>query len=142
MLSGNRAAHLFDRLYCRVCCFLHTLSQDNRVCACRQVLHAFMNHSLCQNRCGGCTITCYIVGLGRYLSYQLSAHVLKRILKLDLFCDGHTIICDKGCAVLLIQYYVSSLWSDCYSYGIRKLINSSFQCFSGLYAVFDFLSHF
>ena len=86
-----------------------------------------MDHCLRQNgSCGG-SVSGHIIGLGSYFLDQLRAHVLKRILQLDLLGDGHTVVGDQRSAKGLIQDNVSSLWSKSYSYGICQFINAYFQ---------------
>src|SRR5699024_5528887 len=50
-------AHIFDGINSCFCSFLHTFSQDDRICACCQVLHSFMNHCLSQDCSCSSTIT-------------------------------------------------------------------------------------
>ena len=109
LFAFHLGAHLLDCFYCALGSLLHTLSHNDRICACCQVLHAFVYHSLCQYGCGSGTVTCCIVGLGSDFLYQLCTHVFKSIFQLDLFCDGHTVVCDQRSTIALIQYYVSSL---------------------------------
>ena len=63
-------------------------------------------------------ITGNIICLCCNFFYKLSAHVLKCILKLDLFCDCYTIIGNEWSTKRFIQNYVTSLRSDCYTYCI------------------------
>ena len=134
-------AHIFDSFNCNICCFLHSFSEDDRVCTCCQVLHSFMYHCLSKYCSCCCTITCYIVSLGCNFFDDLSTHVLESVLKLDLFCNGNTIVCDKRSTEGLVKYYVSSFRSKCYSYCICKFIYTSFKCCSGFCAVFDLFCH-
>ena len=134
-------AHVLDRFYCNICCFFHTFSEDDRVGTCCQVLHSLMNHCLSKySRCCS-TITCYIVCLGCNFLDDLSTHVLESVLKLDLFCDGNTIVCDKRSTERFVKYYVSSFRSKCYSYCICKFIYTSFKCCSCFCAIFNFFCH-
>ena len=141
LLAVYLGAHLCDRVYCRLGRFLHALSQNNRVCACCQILDARIHHSLRQyGRCGG-PVTCNVVGLGRHFLDKLCAHIFKRIRKLNLFRDGHAVVCDERRAVGFIQNYVSAFRSKGHPYGVRQLIYARFQSRSGFCAILNFLSH-
>ena len=121
---------------------LHALAQDNGVGACRQVLHAFVDHSLGQNGSGGRAVTGHIIGLGGNFLDQLRAHVLEAVFQLDLLGNGHTVIGNGGSAIGFVQDYVSALGAQCDLNSIRELINAgdhSLSCFS---AVLDFFCHF
>ena len=120
---------------------LHTFTKNDGVSACFQVFHTLADHCLCQNGCGCGTVTGYIVGLGSYFFYQLSAHVLESVLKLNLFCDGNTIIGDEGSTVLFIQNYVSSFGSKRYLYGICQFIYACCKSFSCVCSIFNVFSH-
>ena len=141
MLAGNLAAHGCNRLYCRIRCLLHTFSQNDRVRACCHILHTLVDHRLCQHRSSGCTIACHIVGLGRHFFYQLSAHILKCVFQLDLFCNRYAVVGDQRSAELFVKDHVPSLRSKGHAYGICKFIHTGFQCDSGVHAMFDFFSH-
>ena len=96
VLAGNGLAHSGNCFYCSIRRFLHTAAKYDGIRTCCQVLHALVYHSLCKNsRCRG-AVTGNIVGLGSNFLDQLCAHVLERIGKLDLFCDGHAVIGDQG----------------------------------------------
>jgi len=124
-LSAYFLAHVLNCFYSSICSFLHTASHNDRVSTCCQILHSFMNHCLGKYSSSCSTITSYIVCLGCNFLDQLSSHVLESILKLDLFCDCNTIVCDKRSTELFIKYYVSSFRTKCYSYGISKFIYTS-----------------
>ncbi len=141
LLAVYFLAHLGNSLYSAVGSLLHTLSQDNGVGACRQVLHTGVYHRLCQyGSCGG-SVSCHVVGLGGYLFYKLCAHVLKSVSQLDLLCNGHTVIGDQGSPEGLIQHHISSFGSQCHSHGVSQLIDAGLQCRTGLCSVFDFFCH-
>jgi hypothetical protein len=45
---------------------------------------------------------------GNFLQ-ELCAHVLQRVLELDLLCDGHAVIGHRRCAEFLVQHDVPAL---------------------------------
>ncbi len=140
--SVDRSAHVFDSLNCCVRSFLHALAKDDGICACSQVLHAFVDHGLCQNGSGCCAVACDIVGLcGDFLD-ELCAHVLEVILELDLLGDGYAVVCDRRCAVGLVQNYVSALGAQCDLNCICKFVDAGSHCYSCICAVFEILCHF
>ena len=123
-LALDLGAHLLDGINSSIGCLLHSLAEHDRVGTCCQVLHAFVDHCLSKNSSGCGSVTSNVVGLGSSLTNQLCAHVLELILKLDLFCNGNTIICDGRCAVALVQNNVASLRSQCNLNGICQLVNA------------------
>jgi len=141
VLALDGSAHLFDGLDSSVSGLAHTLAQNDGVGACCQVLHAFIDHGLCQDSCGGGAVARDIIGLGGDFLDELCAHVLESILELDLLGDRHAIVGDGRSAVGLVQNNVSALGSqgdlDC----IRKLVDTFRQCHACICAVFEFLSH-
>ena len=142
LASVNLLAHVLDGFNSLVGGLLHTLTKYDGVSACCEVLHTFVNHSLCKN-CSGCgTVTCYVVGLGSYFFNKLSAHVFKSVFKFDFFGNCNTVVGDKGCAVGLIKNYVSSLGSECNPYCIRKLVNACLKSLSCVGSVLNFFCHF
>ncbi len=117
-------AHLLDGLNCSIGRLLHTLAEHDRVRTCCQVLHAFVDHGLCQygSSCG--SVAGNIIGLGSSLADDLCTHVLELILELDLLCNGNTIIGNGRCAVALIQNNIASLRSQCDLYCVRQFVNA------------------
>src|SRR5699024_732134 len=89
-----------------------TLLHDDGVGTGGQVLQTLADDGLGQQGSGGGTIAGHIVGLGGDFLHQLSAHVLKRIVQLDLLGDGHTIVGNEGSAELLVQHHVAALGAE------------------------------
>ena len=100
-----------------------------------------MDHGLCQQGGGGGAVACHVVGLGGHLAHQLRAHVLKRIVQLDLLGDGHAVVGDQGRTELLIQHHVATLGTQRDLNGIRQLVDAGFQCFAGVVAALNNLCH-
>ncbi len=99
----------------------HALLHDDGIGAGGQVLQTLADHGLGQQGSGGGTVAGHVVGLGGHLAHQLSAHVLKRIVQLDLLGDGHAVVGDQGRAELLIQHHVAALGAQGDLYGIGQL---------------------
>jgi len=75
-----------------------------------EVLEALGHNRLREDGGGGGAVTGDVVGLGRGFLEKLRAHVLERVGKLDLFGDGHAVMADGWCAVLLVDRNVAALW--------------------------------
>ncbi len=141
LFAVDLLAHLTDDLDSLLGSLLHALSQDDRVSTCSEVSHALVDHCLCKNgSCGG-TITGNIVGLRSDLTDELSAHVFKSVLKLDLFCDRNAVVCDRRSAIGLLKYDIAALRSKGHTYGICQFVNASLQGSSGLFSIFDLFCH-
>ena len=61
---------------------------------------------------GGRAVAGDVVGLGRGFLEELRAHVLERIVELDVARDGHAVIGDGGRAELLVQHDVAALGAE------------------------------
>ena len=59
--------------------------------------------------------------------HELRAHVLKRILQLDLLGDGHAVVGDQRSAELLVQHDVAALGAKGDLHGIGQRIDADFQ---------------
>src|SRR5581483_11681775 len=63
------------------------------------------------DRRGGGAVAGDVVGLGGDLLEELRAHVLERVLQLDLLGDGYAIVGNQGSAKLLVEHHVTALRS-------------------------------
>jgi hypothetical protein len=52
--------------------------------------------------------TGHVGGLGRDLAHHLGAHVVVRLVQLDLLGDGHAVLGDGGRAPLLVEHDVAA----------------------------------
>ena len=141
ILALNGSAHSLDSFNSSLSSFAHTLAQDDRVRACSEVLHTFIDHSLCKYSRGRCAVAGNIIGLGCDFLDELGAHVFKSILKLDLLGDGHTVIGDSRSAVGLVQNNVPALGPQSDLYCISQLVDTFSHCHARICAVFKFLCH-
>ena len=71
-----------------------------------------MDERLGQHGGGGGAVTGDVVGLGGDLLHQLGAHVLERVVELDLLGDGHAVVGDGGGAELLVEHDVAALRAE------------------------------
>ena len=105
------------------------------------VLHALGDQRLGQHRGGGGAVAGCVVGLGGDFAHELGAHVLERVLELDLFGDGHAVIGDERAAELFAQHDVAALGAEGDLDGIGQLVDAGAQRFAGVRALFDLFSH-
>ena len=117
------------------------LFHDHGVGAGGQILQTLADDGLGQQGCGGGAVTGHIVGLGGDLLHQLSAHVLKRVVQLNLLGDGHAVVGDQGGAELLVQHYIAALGTHGDLHGIGELVDAALQRVTGFLAVADNFSH-
>ena len=122
-------------------CLLDALADDHRIGTGCNVLHAFVDEGLCEQGSGGGAVAGCVVRLGSDLADELCAHVFACVLQLDLLRDGHAVVGDQRSAVLLIENHVSALRAHGDLNSIRKFIHACDQRVSGIYAVYDILSH-
>jgi hypothetical protein len=78
------------------------------------------DHGLGQQGGGGGAVAGHVVGLGGDFLYQLRAHVLKRVLQLDLLGDGNAVVGDERGAVLFVQNHVAALGAQGDLYGVGQ----------------------
>ena len=119
----------------------HAAADIHGICTGGNVLHALIDHSLCQHGSGGSTIACGIVGLGCDLTHQLCAHVLELVLQLDFLRNGHAIVGDDRCAELFAQHHVAALGAEGDLNGVSQGINTGTQCLASVLALLDLLCH-
>ena len=140
-LAVYRRAHFLDGLNSCVSCLFHSLSENDRICARCQVLHAFVDHRLSEDGSCGSAVARHIIGLCRDFLDQLCAHVLEIVLEFDFLCDRDTVVSDRGCAVGLIQNNVSALGAECDLYCICEFVDSGSHRYSCVCAVLEIFCH-
>ena len=105
------------------------------------ILGAFPIDRLGENRGGRCPVTRDVGGLAGHLSHHLRAHVLKRILEVDLLRDGHAVLRDGRGPEFLVEHDVAPLGAERDFDGVCKLINALADHLSRLFAVNNLLCH-
>ena len=81
----------------------------HRVGAGGDVLQTLVHDRLGQHGGGGGAVAGDVVGLGRGFLEKLRAHVLERIVELDVLGDGDAVVGDGRRAVLLVEGDVAAL---------------------------------
>ena len=120
---------------------LDAAAHDHRIGAGGQVLQTLADHRLRQNGGGGGAVARDVVGLGAHFADELRAHVLKRVLELDLFCDRHAVVRDQRSAELLAQHHVAALGAEGNLDGICKLIHAALQRLACFFTINDLFCH-
>src|SRR5680860_98573 len=116
--------------------------QRHRVGAGGNVAQTLANHGLSQNGCGGRAVTCDVVSLlGNFLD-ELGADLLVRLLELDLFGDGNTIVGNCGCAPLLFEDDVATLGAERHLDSIRERVHTPLEAAPGFLIESNKLRHF
>ena len=72
---------------------------------------------------------------------ELRAHVLERILELDLLCDGNTVVGYQRCAELLIEHDVAALGAEGDLNRICKLIHAALNSLACFFAENNLFCH-
>ena len=119
----------------------HALAHDHGVRACGDVLQTLVDDGLRQQGSGGGAVAGDVVGLGSDFADELRAHVLERILELDVLGDRHAVIGDQRRAELLAQNNVAALRAQGDLYGIGELVDAGQQGLAGLFAINNLLCH-
>ena len=96
----------------RVGALVDALLEQHRVGAGGDVAHALVDDRLGQDGGGGGAVTGDVVGLGGGFLEQLRAHVLERVVELDLLGDGDAVVGDGRRAVLLVERDVAALRAE------------------------------
>ena len=120
---------------------VEALLEQHRVGAGGDVAHALMDDRLGQHGGGGGAVTGDIVGLGGRFLQELRAHVLERVIELDLLGDGHAIVGDGRCAPLLIERHVAALGAEGGLDGVGEDVDTCFQGLPSLGIELDNLGH-
>ena len=110
-VSTGRAVAL-DLLDDRLDGLLDAALDDHRVGAGGDDAEALGDHRLAEHDRGGGAVAGDVVGLGRDLLEELRAHVLERVLELDVASDRDAVVGDRRRAELLVEHDVAALGAD------------------------------
>ena len=86
---------------------------------------------------GGGTVTGIVVGLAGHLLDELCANVLELVLELHLAGNGHTVLGDVRCAILLVNNHITTLGAKGYLDGVTQLVDAFLELFASLDVKFD-----
>ena len=105
------------------------------------VAQALADERLGQHGGGGGAVAGDVVGLGGDLLHQLGAHVLERVVELDLTGDGHAVVGDGGGAELLLEHDVAALRAEGDLDGVGQLVDAGLEAAAGLVVELQDLGH-
>ena len=105
------------------------------------VAQALAHERLGQDRGGRGAVTGDVVGLGRDLFDELGAHVLERVVELDLTGDGHAVVRDGRRAELLVEDDVAALGAQRHLDGVGELVDARFEATTGVVVELEDLGH-
>ena len=88
---------------------------------------ALVDHRLAEDDRGGRAVAGDVVGLGRDFLEELRAHVLERIVELDVASDRHAVVGDRRRAELLVEDDVAALGADRDLDGVGELVDAALE---------------
>ncbi len=113
----------------------------HRIGAGGDVLHAFAEDRLGQNRRRGRAVTGVVTGFARHFVDHLRAHVLERVLQFDFLGHGHAVLGDDGRAELLVDHHVAALRPQRQFHGVCQLVDAVKDLVSCFLIVNNLLRH-
>ena len=100
---------------------------DHRVGAGGDDPEALGDHRLAEHDRGGGAVAGDVVGLGRDFLEELRAHVLERVLELDVASDGDAVVGDGRGAELLVEDDVAALGADRDLDGVGEAVDAALE---------------
>ena len=100
---------------------------DHRVGPGGHDAEALGDHRLAEDDRGGRAVAGDVVGLGRDFLEQLRAHVLERVVELDVASDGHAVVGDRRRAELLVEDDVAALRTDRDLDGVGEAVDAALE---------------
>ena len=139
--SLNRRGHVSDRVSHRYDAALDAALESHGVGPCGDVLESLVYDRLRENRGRGRAVARHVVGLARGLFQKLGAHILERVLKLDLLGDRDAVGAYLGWAEFLVEHHVSSAWAEGYADGVGHDVNTALHRGSCFFAELKLFRH-
>ena len=115
--------------------------QLHRVRAGDDVLRALAEDRLGEHGRGRGAVTGDVGGLARDFADHLRAHVLERVLELDLLGDRHAVLGDGGGAELLVEDDVAALGAERHLDRVGELVDAAQDGLARLLAVDNLFCH-
>ena len=100
---------------------------DHRVGAGGHDAQALGHERLAEHDRGRRAVAGDVVRLGRDFLEQLGAHVLERVLELDVTSDRHAVVGDRGRAELLVEDDVATLGADRHLDGVGEMVDPALE---------------
>ena len=101
--------------------------ETHRVGAGGDVLQAFTNDRLREDRCGRRAVACDLVRRCGDLPHELCALVLEDVLDFDLTSDRDTVVRDRRSAELLVEHDVAALRAERHLDGVREDVDAALE---------------
>ena len=139
--AANGLALFLDAGHSSVHSGLNAVLHNHGIGTGSHILHTLAYQRLSQQRSSGGAVTGIVIGLGRNFLHQLGAHILKRLLQLNLLGNGHAVVGDQRCAVLLIQYHIAALGAKGNLNGVGQLVNTGLQRLASILAINNIFCH-
>ena len=98
--------------------------QIHRVHAGGNVLHAFVDDRLGENRSGGGAVTGVVGSLGGHFLHHLGAHILELVLQFDFLGDRDAVLRDGRAAEGALENNVAALRSEGHLNGVRESVDT------------------
>ena len=115
---------------------------DHRVGAGADDPQALADHRLAEHDRGGGAVAGDVVGLGRDFLEELGAHVLERVVELDVASDRDAVVGDRRGAELLVEDDVAALRADRHLDRVGEAIDAALQRATSGLVEDDLLSQF
>ena len=100
---------------------------DHRVGPGGHDAEALGDHRLAEHDRGGRAVAGDVVGLGRDFLEELRAHVLERVLELDVASDRDAVVGDRRRAELLVEDDVAALRADRHLDGVGEAVDAALE---------------
>jgi hypothetical protein len=140
-VTGDGLGELLDFLDSHFDGLLDAALDRHRVRAGSYSLNALAINRLRQNGRGGGAVAGDVGGLRGHFAHHLCAHVLERVLQLDLFGHRHTVFGDVRSAEFLLENYVAALGAERYFDRIGELIDAAQNCLTGMFTINNLFCH-
>ena len=115
--------------------------QADRAGAGGHVAQALAHERLGQHGGGGGAVTGDVVGLGGDFLDELRAHVLERVVELDLTGDRHAVVGDRRGAELLVEHDVAALRAERDLDRVGELVDAGLEGAAGVLVELEDLGH-
>src|SRR6185437_15583427 len=86
-------------------------------------------------------VTGDVRGLAGHFAHHLRAHILERVLQLDLLRDRHAVLGDGGGAELLVEHDVAALGAEGHLYRVGEAVDAAQDGLTRLLTVDNLLCH-
>ena len=140
-VAGDGLRELLDFFHRHFDGLVDAALDGHRVRARGDRLDAFAEDRLGQNGGGGGAVAGDVGSLRCHFAHHLRAHVLERILQLDLFRHRHAVFGDGRSAELLFENDVASLGAERHLHRLGELVDAAQDRLAGVVAINNLFCH-